>query len=488
MRCIAFFVIVLFSFYSFAQDSAVSDFQKFRQTMLNDYKGFRSRMMSEYTSFVRNAWKDLKSNAPIQKPKEEEVPPVVIPKDEKPQPIENNPVVIEEIVKPVVVDPQPQPVSPIKDVPVQNDEKSSFTFFGTIEEVRFTDDMKFSVRGVDENSVADALTILSNEKNDNLIHDCLAIREKRKLCDWAYLQMLKSMSDCFMGKGSNEATLLMAYIYMQSGYRMRLAHDGSRLYMLYASKYTIYEAEAFEMDGIYYYGVERLPNRLSICRASFPREKSMSLYLSNVPELSYAPTEPSIHQSTRNRDIEVMMKANKNTLDFYTSYPTSEVGGNFVSRWAMYANMPMPKEVVEQVYPTLKSHVSGVDQVTAVNRLLNWVQTGFVYEYDDKVWGHDRAFFPEESLYYPYCDCEDRSILLSRIIRDLLGLKCLLVYYPGHLASAVAITEGMPKGDYIEYQGRRYYIADGTIIGDGAPLGSTMPGMNNQSAKVILLE
>lgn len=36
---------------------------------------------------------------------------------------------------------------------------------------------------------------------------------------------------------------------------------------------------------------------------------------------------------------------------------------------------------------------------------------GFVYEYDDKVWGGDSAFFAEESLYYPYYDCEGRFIL-----------------------------------------------------------------------------
>lgn len=482
-------VILCMTLQGHAQSSSgQSAFDKWRKEMHQDFDNFRKQIMEEYQDFVRDPWKEFKGKEPVKVPKEEEVPPVVVPKDEKPEPIKDQPVVIEEVVKPEPVDPQPQPVSPIEETPVRNDRKVPFTFFGTKEEIHFTDDMKFSLRGVDENSVADALSVLSDAKYDNLIHDCLSIRESRKLCDWAYLQMLKEMSAQLMGRGSNEATLLMAYVYMQSGYRMRFAHDGSRLYMLYASKYMIYETEAYELDGIYYYGVEKLPSRLYICRASFPKEKSMSLYITNVPELAYSPTSPSIHQSTRNRNMEIMVNANKNTLDFYSSYPTSEIGGNFVSRWAMYANMPMPKEVKEQIYPSLKSHIAGVDQMTAVNRLLNWVQTGFVYEYDDKVWGHDRAFFPEESLHYPYCDCEDRSILLTRVVRDLLGLKCLLVYYPGHLASAVAITEGTPRGDYIEYQGTRYYIADGTIIGDGAPVGYTMPGMDNRAAKVILLE
>ena len=117
--------------------------------------------------------------------------------------------------------------------------------------------------------------------------------------------------------------------------------------------------------------------------------------------------------------------------------------------------------------------------------MLNWVQTAFVYEYDDKVWGHDRAFFAEESLYYPYCDCEDRSILLSRLVRDLLGLKVVLVYYPGHLATAIHFTNDV-RGDYLVLSGQRYTVCDPTYI--GANIGMTMPGMDNNKATVILLE
>jgi len=136
-------------------------------------------------------------------------------------------------------------------------------------------------------------------------------------------------------------------------------------------------------------------------------------------------------------------------------------------------------------FPFPQSAAEGRSQHKAVNILLNFVQTAFVYEYDDKVWGVDRAFFAEESLYYPYCDCEDRSILFSRLVRDLLGLKVLLVYYPGHLATAVHFTESV-SGDYISLDNQKYVVCDPTYI--GAPVGATMPDMDNGSAKVILLE
>ena len=156
-----------------------------------------------------------------------------------------------------------------------------------------------------------------------------------------------------------------------------------------------------------------------------------------------------------------------------------------MTRWAMYANTPMQQEVQTSLYPKLKQLIAGDDELDAVNKILNWVQTAFIYEYDDKVWGHDRAFFAEETLFYPYCDCEDRSILFTRLVRDLLGLDCILVYYPGHLASAVCFTQQV-NGDYIFLNSRKFIVSDPTYI--GAPIGMTMPDIDNKAAKVILLK
>lgn len=179
------------------------------------------------------------------------------------------------------------------------------------------------------------------------------------------------------------------------------------------------------------------------------------------------------------------MNINENLIKFFDSYPTSTINEDFGTRWAIYANTPLSQQAKKSLYPALRNTLNGKSQLDAVNRLLNFVQTAFVYEYDDKVWGGDRAFFADETLYYPYCDCEDRSILFSRLVRDLLGLKVVLIYYPGHLATAVHFTEGI-TGDYIAMNGKRYIICDPTYI--GAPVGATMPEMDNAKAKVILLE
>ena len=157
---------------------------------------------------------------------------------------------------------------------------------------------------------------------------------------------------------------------------------------------------------------------------------------------------------------------------------------DYMTRWAIYANTPLSPDVANDLYPKFREILAGKGKMQAVAMLLDFVQTAFVYEYDDKIWGCDRPFFAEETLYYPYCDCEDRSVLFSRLVRDLLGLRVILVYYPGHLATAVCLEEDV-SGDSFMVGGERYTICDPTYI--GAPVGRTMPGMDNAAANVILL-
>lgn len=62
--------------------------------------------------------------------------------------------------------------------------------------------------------------------------------------------------------------------------------------------------------------------------------------------------------------------------------------------------------------------------------------------------------------------------------------RFLSVHYPGHLATVVGFAEDV-KGDYIMHQGKKYVVCDPTYI--GAPVGRTMPRMDNASEKVILV-
>ena len=90
--------------------------------------------------------------------------------------------------------------------------------------------------------------------------------------------------------------------------------------------------------------------------------------------------------------------------------------------------------------------------------------------------------FPEETLYYPYSDCEDRSILFAWLVHNLLGMDVVGLDYPGHVATAVRF-KGKVAGDAVMYNGKRYMVTDPTYI--NASAGMTMPNFKKNKPGVI---
>lgn len=485
MKRLTLVALGIFAF--FATNAQTDEFRKnyseFRQQAQADYENFRKKVNGEYAEWMRQAWEWHKRIEPFRYSKEEMLPPVIY--DEEKGQGEPKPIYYEVVVQPPTPEPQPKPIAPIR----ENEGDyctATFTFFGTEGHVRLPKDFAFKLKGKDEDAYANAWEELSSDGFANLLRDCLVLRMEYQLCDWAYLMMLGAMSEAICGKGTNEAAMMQAYVYCQSGYKVRLGFTEERdLRLLFKSDHAIYDLDAFEMqDGLFYLLQPIEGDGLSICDISYPEERPLSLWITQEQKFAEQTSAERLLTS-RGGMVSVKSQVNENLLKFFDTYPPSVIDDNVVSRWAMYANAPLSEQIKARLYPQLKVILKQVQNTEeAAGLLLYWVQTAFVYEYDDKVWGHDRAFFAEETLYYPYCDCEDRSILYSRLVRDLLGLDVILVFYPGHLATAVNFKTPI-IGDYIDLGDRRFTICDPTYI--GAPIGATMPDMNNQTAKVILL-
>lgn len=462
-------------------NSFVEEYRRFQKEAISVYSDFRKECNDKYAEFLLLGWEWFQVMPEIPQPVKEEEPPVIYEDQEEETPIE---IEHEKVTVPEpVIEEQPQPVAPIEERPVNKPSAFSFSYFGTILSVRAEDQNRFVLKSLAPKELSNTWERLSGPEYDNIVIDCLKIRDEYELCDWAYLLMLQSFSNAFLN-GENERSLITAYIFSQSGYKMRLAMGKDKLYMLYACKHQIYEKPYFDIDGTYYYSLENVPDGIQIANFSFPKESNLSLNILHEPKLARNNSTLRKLQS-KEYPVSVSCSVNKNLLDFFDTYPTSNINDDMMTRWAMYANTPLDEETKNQIYPRLKQAIAGKSKTEAATILLNFVQTSLEYEYDEKVWGHDRAFFAEESLYYPYCDCEDRSILFSHLIRDLLELDILLVYYPGHLSTAV-LFDGPVNGDYLMVDSKKYIICDPTYI--GAPIGVNMPKMKSKKANVILLQ
>lgn len=494
-KIVSIFILLLISWATSAQ----SDFDKFRQQQKAQFSQFRSDKQAEfdafrrqvneqYAEFMERSWGNFETQPAVEQAKQPEIQPVVFQEsqeatnhiegvpDTKPIPVQTDVLVIPEAM------PTPEPIAAVAPHTEIAHKMVSISFYGSLVSIGFPTEDKFHIEGLTEKQLAKAWKTLSGKEYDITLSTVLNARQQMRLCDWAYMKLLQQITEKHYGK-TNEAVFAQVYLMTQSGYCVRMAAAEDKLYLLFASSYDICGMQYYRIEGQKFYSPTKAPKNLRICEAAYEKEKVISLQIADLPKLSEDPTQR--RTLTSKKGLTASTSVNKNLIDFYDGYPRGYFGGDVTTQWVAYANTPTEQLVQERLYPTLRKNIQGLSEKDAVGLLLNWVQTAFPYEYDDQVWGGDRAFFPSETLYYPYSDCEDRAILFSRIIRDLLKLDVVLIYYPGHLAAAVAFKE-QPAGDYITYKNRNYTVCDPTYINAG--IGRTMPKMDNQQAKVIILK
>lgn len=482
---IGLIVVLMLGWQMVSAQTLEERYRSFQKSAKKTYADFRAEANARYAKFLDEAWQHYSPDGRVPKPQRHFDPPVYYeePADAPKQP---------EIVRyelstadiAVAPEPQPEPISPIHENR-QPTETVSIVFYGTQLSFRAPKLAELKLKKLNDKQYSAAWQTLAGEEFDNLLFDCLAARDKYQLCDYAYILMLQALSEKIYGK-TNEAVFLKAYLYAQSGYAMRLANSlgTNQLYMLFGSKYTLYNREMYTIGDMHYYLTEEdAPEDLCISRASFSNEQPMSLQINYDLRLS----NDSLKALTRasGMGISSSMEVNEHLIDFYKSYPTGNIDGEVSTLYAVYANAPIEKSIRQTLYPALKKAINGYSERDAVNKLLNFVQTAFEYKFDDEVWGYDRIFFPLETLYYPYSDCEDRSILFSRLVRDLVGNDVVLVLYPNHLATAVRFDSDV-KGDYLMLDDKKYVICDPTYI--RSSVGDAMPQFRGVAAQLIKLQ
>ncbi len=478
---------------------SAQNFDEYRKQMMKDFSDFRSEKQSEidtyrkdvnadFARFMRQAWKKYNGEPAVSEPRDiPDVPPVVLPDLGEPEMFDNE-VPYVDVIPLEFEDVPPVPLLPLPEKH-EDDHKGphvNLRFYGTECIFRFDLESRIWLADASEGSAADMWETMCSGSFDTLLMDCLHVRSEMALCDWAYYKLACSLAESIYGDG-NESVMLAAFIMNQSGYRLKIARsDDDAFHLLVGTADGIYGCPYFRVNGCDYYltdGSEM--ESLYIFDRDFPNTDAVRLTISQNQKFSQESSDLRSFHSVRFPDAAVQVKINRNLLDFYADYPLPFKHAGIKSSWVFYATAPLSTGFRESLLHPLAVSISGKTQEEAANILLNFVQTAFEYQTDDEQWGYERPFFPEETMYYPYSDCEDRAILYSRLVRELLGLDVVFLYYPGHLATAVRFDEDI-MGDYVTIEGDKYVICDPTYI--NAPVGLQMPGIDVGAIKVVRIE
>ena len=457
-----------------SQQNAREEYEKFRQQAQQDYNDFRKRANEEYARFMADPWTAFETQPAEEIPKLPKPPtPVLADPNSRTEPV---PIPVENKPVPPVPVVRPEPGEPISPTVKPSAPETIIRFYGTDIVFHLPDANSLHMKDASEKSVSALWKQLSDPVFDNMIAECLRNRNELNLCDWGYIMLTEQVAETFCGSHTNEAVVLHMYLLTQSGYQMRIGRAGDRLCVLVGSDAKIYRYRYFRIDDVKYYCFDNSIEHktFQIYRRAFPKERLMSLDMSQ-PKLAVKKTEPKTHVSKRFPIVKVSVVLNQNLIDFYNSCPIN-------SEWEMYSKASLSDMAKDSLYPVLRKAIAGKTQAQAANILLNFVQTGFAYATDQQQFGYERPLYPDESLYYPYCDCEDRSILFACLVRELMGLDVVLLDYPEHLSTAVCFTEAV-EGDYLMLGNKKYIACDPTYI--GADIGLSMPSMRKYDPIVV---
>ncbi len=386
---------------------------------------------------------------------------------ERPQPTKP----IEKVVTPVTTSPKAQEVAINKSRALQ------FLFYGTALSVSLSDAHTITLPSVQENAVATEWSRIASGKYDSIYRECCEIKKQLQLNDWGYYMLVRTICNTFCGNATNESVLLQSFLMSEAGYKMRLARGDNRLRLLLSVDTKIYSKPYFTIAGQTFYLLDgdAKASRFNICNFSIPGERPLAMAMHNAPLLNYR-AGTAITRTDTKLKTSVTVTPNLNLTAFMNDYPSCS--------WETYASTQLSKPTATALLPALRKAIEGKSDAKAVEILLSFLHNGFPYKTDPQQFGVERTFFAEEMFAYTYSDCEDRSILLAQLVKELLGLDVVLLNYPEHIATAIKFKEAI-AGDYVELNSSRYVICDATYI--NAKVGEAMPEFKKVSAKIVRL-
>ncbi|MGQ1786978.1 hypothetical protein [Saccharicrinis sp. GN24d3] len=449
------------------------DYARKMERMQKEYESKIKRMNTAFESYLKRGFKEVEQT-------EKEVKPVEVPKPvdqpkfeptstvKTPTPFKKVPAPV--APKVVLEDAPAYSIAPIVATPEGMDEyKQALTvdFFGSMVNLyvdKRTQNLNLSsVKPKDFASYWDDFTATHYQI---YIESLVNYAQKTNLNDWGIYQLIDKSSKKLFTSANNQDMWKWAMLN-QAGYQAKIGYSGSTVCLMLPFMQQVFEKPYYSIAGTNYYLIDDKLGKKNIFTYEDNFDGAAKKIDLHLPySLNFTENSNTVTKTTKlpkeNESLKLQM--DKTTMAFLASYPQTD---NIV-----YLNAAMSGSVKDDLYEYIQPRINGLTETEAVTYLLNYLHNSFEYKTDRDQFGKEKMFFPDEIFYYPYSDCEDRTVLFTRLVNDLLGLDVVALTYFSHMAAAVSFTHPV-EGYNFDVAGQTYTICDPTYI--NAPIGSVMP-------------
>jgi hypothetical protein len=509
MKSCIVFIFSIVTVLVFGQNTT-TDFQKefdsFNKTINTEFDDFRKKNNEIFAESLKKQWEEFgveKAKELPKKPKPTKQPEV--PKDE---PIHNK--VPDEIVEPEddepiidekpIIDAKPQTTKPIiPDVPEQkkkedsqNDggedeviseenKKSNFStidigFYETAISTYYDPSTLIKCEDASEEGVSAYWKKMSESNYTVIVSDIQKNSSTFNLNDWGIYMYVKDLSEK-IHNSNNSQVAFQFFILNQLDLDAKVARVNNKLTLLINFKSIVYSISFLTIEGKRYYLMTK-DNNASIYTFKSKlsdANKPFDLNIKSPPKVSNVLSYRDLNIKSIGKTVRIAYY--QPVTLFYDEMPLTDLPIFFNSGLSIETTLSLQKE--------LKPLIQNKTEVDAVQFLLSLVQQSFEYKTDGDQFGKEKYFFTEDILFYPYSDCEDRSIFFAHLVRTLLGLEVVGLNYPNHVATAVKFNSSI-SGDAVLINNTKYIICDPTYI--GSDVGTAMPQFKNVSPSVIRVD
>jgi hypothetical protein len=477
-------VFIMTVFFSITILMAQDDYQKWLQKDQQQLKQFLEKEDQAFSDFLKKDWKAFQSFKGVKadsKPKPTDMP-VAQDKDKpeiKPDVPQNK--IDDELPPPP---PKPKEEKKLEPPPATKQENLiKFNYFGASPAVEYKKEFQLALASpLNNQAIATAWEVMASSPHKELVDQLQQHKTKMMLNDWGYLILVNNFAKALLTDDRNQQNIYTWFLMIKSGFDAKIAFKDNAVFLLLPTQNMIYDNPFVTLDNKKYFFIS-LDIKLDLQGNVFTYNGTyegattlMQLKLASIPVIMNKSIAKSVQFMFNDQNYKFDIQYDNDVIDFFKNYPQTDL--------PVYFNAPVSGFANYSLLTALRPQVQGKTEVEAVNFLLRFVQTAFDYKTDDEQFGREKYLMPEETIYYPSSDCEDRSIFFSYLVRNLLGMEVVGLDYPGHIATAIHFETNL-DGDAITHQGKKFIICDPTYI--NADAGMCMPQFKNVDPGVIQL-
>lgn len=473
-------ICVLLAISLYSQD----EFEEWKQKQQGEMKKYISEQDKAFASFLEKNWDEFETFKAAEKdttPK-----PVTVPEVE-PKKIEQ--IEVTNVIKEIEVPPKIQMDEKERDdsmvqVKMTDDPRINVNYLGLPLEFNYQPSLDIVVQSpVSEKGIADFWYSISNVDHSMFFKQTADYREQLKLNDWGYCLLLNEVTEEVSGDSQNLARLLLWFMLTKSGYEAKVGFAEDSVYLLLPCQNKIYGVTYVVIDDKRFYTLsfdknEQLNIVINTYDGKYPDADALiDLSVKDTPKVKGTLIEKELKFNYENTEYTIPVTYNQSTAEYFRNYPQTDL--------EVYFKAPLSEEATYSLTVGLKPILEGRTEADAANVLLRFVQTAFQYKTDGDQFGTEKSLFSDETLFYPYSDCEDRSIIYSYLVSNILGLNVIGLDYPGHISTAVRFNNYL-IGDKVIHNSTNFTVCDPTYI--NANIGTAMPKFKDMQPKIIELE